>query len=588
MYRKGWVMTGKRFYFAVAGMMAAMALKVAAAAVIDNADCLICHDDKDLSRKDSDGKVNSLFVNPAVLKTSVHGSNACVSCHADITDATHPDKFKAKPATCTPCHDRAVSTYEASAHSAARRAGKLGAAKCVDCHGKHDIVKTTLPSSPLHHSNLASTCGKCHAPIVQEVSESVHGKAMAHGVREAPTCTDCHSDHATEQLSSVTPMKIAEQVCSRCHASERLNTKFNLPSNRVRTFFESYHGLAAKLGSTRTANCASCHGFHSILPSSDPRSMVHPGNIVRTCQKCHPGSNEKFSQGKVHLDMAMDSDIGGRVNRLVRQIYLVLIICVIGALSGHNILLFRKKLLIAYKDKDRSFVRMNLVQRIQHILLALSFIYLSISGFALKFPDSWVSFIMGSSEEMRRGGHRVAAIIMLALALFHTVYLLATTDGRKVLRDMLPCKKDFLDTWDAVKYLLLADAPKPRFARFGYPEKAEYWAVVWGTIIMGGTGLMIWFKMGVTEWVPRWVIDVAVTIHYYEAILAVLAIIVWHFYHVIFDPDVYPLNLAWWDGKVTEHWYKDEHPMDDEGPKEKNAGGDTANGEKAKDSKRHP
>ena len=68
----------------------------------------------------------------------------------------------------------------------------------------------------------------------------------------------------------------------------------------------------------------------------------------------------------------------------------------------------------------------------------------------------------------------------------------------------------------------------------------EYWAVVWGTIIMGVTGLMIWFKIDVTHSLPRWFVDVAVTIHYYEAILACLAIVVWHFYHVIFDPDVYP------------------------------------------------
>jgi hypothetical protein len=79
---------------------------------------------------------------------------------------------------------------------------------------------------------------------------------------------------------------------------------------------------------------------------------------------------------------------------------------------------------------------------------------------------------------------------------------------------------------------------------------------------MGATGLAIWFKMDVTRFLPRWLVDVALTIHYYEAVLACLAIIVWHFYHVIFDPDVYPLNLACWDGKVSEHWQEDEHPLD--------------------------
>jgi len=89
----------------------------------------------------------------------------------------------------------------------------------------------------------------------------------------------------------------------------------------------------------------------------------------------------------------------------------------------------------------------------------------------------------------------------------------------------------------------------------------EYWAVIWGTLIMGVTGLVVWFKMEVTQWLPRWAVDVALTVHYYEAILACLAIIVWHFCHVMFDPDVYPVNLACWDGKVSEHWQKEEHPL---------------------------
>jgi len=103
---------------------------------------------------------------------------------------------------------------------------------------------------------------------------------------------------------------------------------------------------------------------------------------------------------------------------------------------------------------------------------------------------------------------------------------------------------------------------KPKFARFGYAEKMEYWAVVWGTVIMGVTGLVLWFQIPVTRVLPGWVVDVATTIHYYEAILACLAIVVWHFYHVIFDPDVYPLNRAVLDGRVSRQWLEEEHPLD--------------------------
>jgi cytochrome b subunit of formate dehydrogenase len=100
---------------------------------------------------------------------------------------------------------------------------------------------------------------------------------------------------------------------------------------------------------------------------------------------------------------------------------------------------------------------------------------------------------------------------------------------------------------------------KPKIARFGYAEKLEYWAVIWGTIIMGVTGLAIWFKIDVTRFLPRWAVDVALTIHYYEAILACLAIVVWHFYHVIFDPDVYPANTACLNGRVSKAWLEEEH-----------------------------
>jgi hypothetical protein len=83
---------------------------------------------------------------------------------------------------------------------------------------------------------------------------------------------------------------------------------------------------------------------------------------------------------------------------------------------------------------------------------------------------------------------------------------------------------------------------------------------------MGATGLSIWFKLGVTKFLPRWIVDVALTIHYYEAILACLAILVWHFYHVIFDPEVYPFNWACWKGKVSKEWQQEEHPAAAEVP----------------------
>ena len=192
-----------------------------------------------------------------------------------------------------------------------------------------------------------------------------------------------------------------------------------------------------------------------------------------------------------------------------------------------------------------------------------SFILLAITGFALKFPDSWIAKCLGSNEAFRRWSHRIAGVVLLAAGVYHVFYLFTRPEGRRLLRDLLPAKKDAADLAVNVQYLAGIKREKARVARFGYAEKMEYWAVIWGTVIMGVSGLMIWFKMDVTRFVPRWLVDVALTIHYYEAILACLAIIVWHFYHVIFDPDVYPLNTACWNGKVSRHWQEEEHPLEE-------------------------
>jgi formate dehydrogenase gamma subunit len=205
---------------------------------------------------------------------------------------------------------------------------------------------------------------------------------------------------------------------------------------------------------------------------------------------------------------------------------------------------------------------MSRSQRWQHAVLAGSFITLAVTGFALKFPDSWIAMLMGSSEPFRRWSHRVAGIVLLVAGLYHLIYLLRIQQGRQLAKDLFPIKKDLVDVIAAGRYLVGLSPNKPKIGRFGYAEKMEYWAVIWGTIIMGVTGLVVWFKMEVTQWLPRWAVDVALTIHYYEAIFACLAIIVWHFYHVMFDPDVYPVNLACWDGKVSEHWHEEEHGLE--------------------------
>jgi formate dehydrogenase gamma subunit len=523
--------------------------------------CLDCHSDTDLTRTTESGREVSVFVDPARIAASVHSTNTCVSCHTDITSRHPDDNQRARPVNCALCHEEQTESYGASVHGA----GGAGAAICTDCHGSHDVLLPTATASPLHFSRQSDTCGACHETEARDVAASIHGKATAAGKREAPACTDYHYEHRIRGLKEMSGRTLSEEVCSTCHASERINTKFNLPKDRVKTFFDSYHGLASQYGLTLAANCASCHGYHKILPSSDPDSTIHPAHLVETCGKCHPGATDKFVVGKVHLDassMNNGGGIGEQVNWWVRRVYLVLIFGVIGAMLIHNGLLFYKKVSAHLRASGRPIVRMNLSQRWQHAVLALSFIVLALTGFALKFPDSWLARALGSSEPFRRWTHRVAGVILLVVGAYHILYIIATRDGRSLARDLFPVKKDVGDMFGSIRYLFGLRRSKPGIGRFGYAEKMEYWAVVWGTAIMGVTGLMIWFKMDVTQFLPRWAVDVAVTVHYYEAILACLAIVVWHLYHVIFDPDVYPLNLACWDGKVSEHWQQEEHPLE--------------------------
>jgi formate dehydrogenase gamma subunit len=332
----------------------------------------------------------------------------------------------------------------------------------------------------------------------------------------------------------------------------------------VKTFFESYHGLAATGGSTTAANCASCHGYHKILRSNDPDSMIHPSHLMATCGKCHLGATQLFVGGTIHGDVDRSGEIGMVVNRWVRKIYITLIVLTVSLLGLHNGAAWWRKVSARRRAQGAMVVRMDRGQRIQHFVLMASFLVLAVTGFALKFPTTWFAHLMGS-EEIRRWIHRIAGLVLIADVVYHLYYVLFTVKGRKLLEDLWPRWRDARDVVTNVGHLVFG-RPKAKFGRFGYPEKLEYWAVVWGSAVMGVTGLAIWFKMDVTRWFPRWVVEVAITIHYYEAILACLAILVWHFYYVMFDPDVYPMNSAWLDGKVPKKWYQEEHPLDQEPP----------------------
>ncbi len=166
---------------------------------------------------------------------------------------------------------------------------------------------------------------------------------------------------------------------------------------------------------------------------------------------------------------------------------------------------------------------------------------------------------LGLGERWRGIIHRVAGVLLIGDGVYHVFYVAFTRDGRKLVRDLLPTPKDALDAWGTMLFYLGLRKEKPKFGRFSYAEKAEYWALVWGTALMAITGIMLWARVSVGNLLAGWWLDAATAVHFYEAVLATLAILVWHFYQVFFDPDVYPMNWAWRDGKMSVEHYKEEH-----------------------------
>jgi cytochrome b subunit of formate dehydrogenase len=491
----------------------------------------------------------------------------CLSCHRDNADV----RARTSPTAGF------IGAYDQSVHGAALLKGNAKAANCVSCHGSHDMKKGADPASFVNRANIPTTCAQCHADIAKTFGQSVHGVAVRKGNSDSPVCTTCHGEHTilarSDPQSRTAASNVSSQVCSPCHASVLLSAKYGLKSDRFRTFTDSYHGLASRGGSLEVANCASCHSGHDIKPSSDPASSVNKANLAVTCGRCHPGANERFAVGSVHISLNAQRE---PVLYWVATAYLILIIVLIGGMFAHNVLDFVKKskrvlmvrrgLAVEEHAGHALYLRMSLGERLQHGTLVVSFVTLVITGFALKFPEAWwvapFQRVSPSAFSIRSIVHRIAGVVMVLASLYHCYYLFFVPRGKQLLRDLLPRLQDFRDAMTVMRYNLGLSTERARFDRFSYIEKSEYWALVWGTILMGATGAILWFDNTFIGLLTKLGWDVARTVHYYEAWLATLAIIVWHLYFVIFNPDVYPMNLAWWKGTLTEREMLDEHPLE--------------------------
>ncbi len=566
-------------------------------------ECLDCHQDKDIlpHAESSDFVVGCDGCRTCHEEASdeyqAHGRASigtcddmpqCVDCHGDHDilpssvkhSKTHPTNL---PNTCGTCHedlnivkkydlllDHPIKMYENTVHGKATKGGIYVAATCNDCHSTggsaHRILSPGHKESAINHFNIPKTCGQCHKGVENDFWEGIHGKLVERGETDSPVCTDCHGEHGilspSDPRSPVSRVRLAEATCSPCHESAVLNEKYGLPTGRLTSFVDSYHGLKSKAGDTHVANCASCHGVHRILPSSDNTSTINPENLQHTCGECHPGISKELANAPIH-------GVGGEglrtgVADIVAKIYIMAIIMIIGAMVVHWLIDLIRQIIIATKRKPQ-VRRMTLNEVWQHTFTLVSFFILVISGFALRFNESWLAkFFFGweGGFELRGVIHRWAAVVFIITVIWHIVYLLISRRGRLFVKDMIPEWKDFSDFFQKIAFNMGYRKEEPQFKRFSYIEKAEYWAIVWGTVVMVLTGFMLWFDNWFIHFLPKGALDVALVVHYYEAWLAFLAIMVWHLYSTVFNPRLYPMNPSWLTGMMPEEMYAEEHPLD--------------------------
>lgn len=356
--------------------------------------CLSCHSAPGFSRPGPAGGGVSLRVTREELAASVHSGVGCIECHADLRGQGIPHPPDLKPAVCSPCHGAGLyrdtvhvspggpvpagapacsdchgshgirssadpesrtgragvgrtcgachpdpkpsgaktgRLYQGGFHARLVRGSASGAGKvvCADCHAVHDRLASAAGEASTGRLRAANTCGRCHRQELADYRQSIHGRAFARGVTESPVCTDCHSEHsppAAESAGRVT------DVCSRCHEDLKLQKRLGLPANRLSSYSASFHGVAQKFGDTTVANCASCHGAHRVLPSTDPRSAVHKKNLPATCGKCHPGATQNFAKGSIHVVPGPKHDA---VVFWVKLVYMLFVVSVLGSFVAY-------------------------------------------------------------------------------------------------------------------------------------------------------------------------------------------------------------------------------------------------------------
>ena len=542
----------------------------------DKVDCSSCHaEESDVYFSSGHGKAYFAKHENAPYCTDCHGSHTVIPSENENS----PTFRSAVPKLCGECHKEdgkalagtdlkerdAYFDYSTSVHGKSlEEKGLLSAAICTDCHTTHFMLKESDVRSSVHPSNLAGTCGKCHKGIYDEYMESEHGHKDNTNELKFPTCETCHSAHNISEVHEDKFMSEITGQCGQCH------------TELAETYLETYHGKAHLLGYLEAARCSDCHGAHNIYRMDNPKSTISPRNIVGTCQKCHTDANMKFTGYLTHATHYDKSNFPWLYYTFWGMTGLLL--SVFAFFGLHTLLWIPRSLGAMIKKREhkkkvgrqvyiRRFSKKN---RFTHLFVIVSFILLALTGMILKFAYMpWAKFLSELIGGAKVAGsiHRFAAVITFGYFLFHVVSLLKIKfkKGVKVSKfifssnSLMFNRKDIQDFWASIKWFI-GIGPRPKYGRWTYWEKFDYFAVFWGVLVIGSTGLMLWFPEYFTRFLPGWLINVAQIIHSDEALLAVGFIFTIHFFNTHLRPEAFPMDTVIFTGHVPLDEYKEDRP----------------------------
>jgi predicted CXXCH cytochrome family protein len=530
---------------------------------IDPATCLGCHDSK---------------ISAAAFAASVHGKNACTSCHVEITDLAKHMRGEVKVAKvhCERCHKKENAEHYNSVHVQKD-------VKCADCHT--DIHTHTYWKKDKR--KVIAKCIQCHD---KEASfrQSIHGKSVMAGNQDSAACNDCHNLHDIKALgaeSSHANREFHTKVCLKCHADEKLMHKNKVFNVAVETYMTSYHGKNYRLGyPEKVAGCADCHTAHGVLPAKDPNSSVNPANLVKTCAQCHKNATALFTKFYSH---------GEHNDREKYPLLFYTFIAMTGLLVGTFTVFWIHTLLWMFRgfvenrekaaaleaghvehaipEGHKQYRRFQRYHVFLHLLVIISFLGLSLTGLPLKFSDqAWAKLLMSFYGGAPNAAliHRICAGITFIyfgaaiLLSIHFLFINKNVKGNFFQRlfgpeSLCPNLRDIIDVTNMVRWFFFK-GPKPTFERWTYWEKFDFLAVFWGMFAIGGSGLMLWFPEFFGYFLPGWAFNIATIVHSDEALLATGFIFTVHFFNTHGRPEKFPMDFVIFNGQMSKHEFIEE------------------------------